>query len=79
MELSNVQSNRLNCLSHEECVNGSKYQKYVSIVLLFKVAEDNYPTDFLVGEDSEPLECRLEDGVFVNTGLSMIMFHGDTL
>ena len=32
-----------------------------------------------VGENSEPLLCRLEDGVVYNTGLAMIMFHADPL
>jgi hypothetical protein len=34
---------------------------------------------FYIGENSEPLLCKLEDGVFFSKGLSMIMFHGDPL
>jgi hypothetical protein len=29
--------------------------------------------------NSEPLLCRLEDGVVCNTGLIKIIFHGDAL
>jgi hypothetical protein len=31
------------------------------------------------GENSEPLVCRLEDGVVYSYGLTMIMFQGDPL
>ena len=32
-----------------------------------------------VGENSEPLLCRLEDGVVYSSGLTMVMFYGDPL
>ena len=32
-----------------------------------------------VGENSEPLLCRLEDGVVYSTGLTMVMVYGDPL
>jgi len=80
MELSKVQSNRVNCPSYEECVNWAKYQKYVSILLLDKVADINYARGVLVGENSEPLECSLEDGIVFNTGLTIIMlFEGSMI
>jgi hypothetical protein len=51
----------------------------VSILLLDNVVEDNYGSIFYGGRNSEPLLCRLEDGVVFNTGLSMTMFYGDPL
>jgi hypothetical protein len=51
----------------------------VSILLNDKFAEDNYARGNFVGENSEPLLCRLEDGVVYSYGQSMVMFHGDPL
>jgi hypothetical protein len=51
----------------------------VSILFVDKIAEDNYASGAFVGENSEPLLCGLDDGVVFNTGLTMIMFHGDPL
>jgi len=76
---SRIQRNRVNCPSIQVCENWAKYQKNVSILLGDKVAEDNYDWGVYVGENSEPLLCKLEDGVFFNAGLTMIMFHGDPL
>ena len=36
----------------------------MSILLLDKVADVNYTTGVLVGGNSEPSECRLEEGVY---------------
>jgi hypothetical protein len=47
--------------------------------LLDKHAEDNYAAGFFVGENSEPLLCRLEDGVVYTFGQSMVLFYGDPL
>ena len=44
-----------------------------------KGAEEHYAIGSLVGENSEPLVCKLEDGVICFTGLNMVMFHGDPL
>jgi hypothetical protein len=78
-EASNVQINRANCPSFELCVDWAKYQKNVSLFLIDIAAEKNFAAGNFVGENSEPLLCRLEDGVFFTTGLSMIMFYGDPL
>jgi hypothetical protein len=78
-ESSNVKRNRVNCPSFEVCVEWAKYQKNVSVLLLDKVAEDNYAAGYFVGENSEPLLCRLEDGIVYSFGQSMVMFHGDPL
>jgi hypothetical protein len=78
-EASQVKRNRVNCPSYEICENWAKYQKNVSILLLDNLAEDNYGIINYVGRNSEPLLCMLEDGVVFNTGLTMIMLHGDPL
>jgi hypothetical protein len=47
--------------------------------LFNKDAEDKYARGLYIGENSEPLLCKIEDGLIFHTGLSMIMFHGDPL
>jgi hypothetical protein len=74
-----VRRNRVNCPSIGVCENWAKYQKNVSILMMDKVAEDNYAMGDYVGENSEHLLCKLDDGVVFTTGLTMIMFHGDPL
>jgi hypothetical protein len=78
-DFSKVQRNRVNCPSFEVCLDWAKYQKNVSILLLDKVAEDEYARGDFVGENSEPLLCRLEDGIVYSFGQSMIMLYGDPL
>jgi hypothetical protein len=78
-EVANVQRNRANCPSFEVCVEWAKYQKNVSIFVVDRIAEEYYARGHFVGENSEPLVCRLEDGIFYFTGLHMVMFHGDPL
>jgi hypothetical protein len=78
-QASSLRRNRVNCPSFEDCVNWAKYQKNVSVLLSDANAEENYASGAFVGENSEPLLCRLEDGVVFNTGLTMLMFHGDPL
>jgi hypothetical protein len=78
-ELSKVKRNRAFCPSFTICETWAKYQKNVSIALFDKFAEDKYARGFFIGENSEPLLCKLEDGLIFRTGLSMIMFHGDPL
>jgi len=79
IEASKIKRKCANCSSHEVCLDWAKYQKNVSILLFDQDAEDNYARGYFVGENSEPLLCRLEDGVVYSFGLSMIMFHGDPL
>jgi len=69
----------VNCPSFEVCVAWAIVHKNVSIFLWDKNAEESYANGDLVGENSEPLLCKLEDGVFFSYGLSMLMFHGDPL
>jgi hypothetical protein len=60
-------------------VNWAIYQKNISILLVDIVAEEHYAAGAFVGENSEPLLCRLEDEAILNTGLTMLMFQGDPL
>jgi len=78
-EASNIKRSSVNCPSLDVCLDWAKYQKNVSILLLDKFAEDNYARGNFVGENSEPLVCRLEDGVVYSFGQGMVMFHGDPL
>jgi hypothetical protein len=78
-EASKVQRNRANCPSFDVCVKWAKYQKNVSVLLADTLADVNYAIGAFIGESSEPLLCRLEDGVVFTTGLTMLMFHGDPL
>jgi hypothetical protein len=75
-EASKVQRNRVNCPSFEVCVDWAKYRKNVSVLLEDNFAEMHYAGGYFIGENSEPLVCRLEDGVVFTSGLTMIMFHG---
>jgi hypothetical protein len=43
------------------------------------VAADSLASGVLLGEDSEPLFCRLEDGVVYTKGYSLVMLYGDPL
>jgi hypothetical protein len=53
------------------------YQKNVSVLLEDNIAEMLYAVGDFVGENSEPWLCRFEDGVVLNSGVTMIMFNGD--
>jgi hypothetical protein len=78
-EASIVKRNKVICSTLEVCTNWAKYHKNVSILLVDMVAEEYYAIGYFVGENSEPLVCRLEDGRVFNTGLAMVMFYGDPL
>jgi hypothetical protein len=41
--------------------------------------KENYSAGVYVGKNTAPLSCRLEDGVVLNTGQTMLIFHGDAL
>jgi hypothetical protein len=74
-----LQRNHANCPSYDVCLNWALYQKNVSIILNEEWLDVNYVAGFFCGENSEPLLCRLEDGVLFTRGLSMVMLHGDPL
>jgi len=74
-----IKRNHVNCPSKEICFAWIKDHKNVSIILLDKEAELRYATGEFVGKNSEPLLCKLEDGIFLSFGQSMQLFHGDPL
>ena len=78
-EASKVQNKQANCPLFEVCLNWTLYQKNVSILVDDFSVEMSYARGQYVGENSEPLLCRLEDGVVYSTGLTMIMVYGDPL
>jgi len=78
-EASVVKRNQVICSTFEVCANWAKYHQNISILLVDMVAEEYYAIGYFVGENSEPLVCRLEDGIVFNTGLAMTMFYGDPL
>ena len=78
-ESLNIQRNHVKCPSFGVCFAWAKYHTNVSVLLPDKIVEEFYAIGGLVGENSEPFLCRLEDGVFHSYGNSMIMFHGDPL
>jgi hypothetical protein len=78
-EVSKVKQKRVICPSYDICVDWAKYHKNVSVLLLDKVVEEKYAWGEFVGEKSESLLCRLEDGVVFNNQLAMVILHGDPL
>jgi hypothetical protein len=74
-----VKRSRVNCPSFGVCMNWAKYQKNVSVLVGDAEAWEQYAVGHFIGENSEPLICRLEDGVVFTSGLTMVMFHGDPL
>jgi len=69
----------VNCPSFQVCVDWAKDKKNVSILIFDKDAEVNYAFGNFIGKNSEPLLCKLDDGVVYSYGQSMIMFYGDPL
>jgi len=78
-EASNVFRNLVDCPSYDVCLNWAKYQKNVSFLMNNQEAELRYATGYFVGGNSEPLVCKLEEGVFLQTVYTMVMSHGDPL
>jgi len=78
-EGSKVQTKLANCPSYEVCWNWAKYYRNVTILFADVTVELKYALGEILGENSEPVVCRLEDGVVYDDGLRMLMFHGDPL
>ena len=78
-EASKVLRNRVDCPSFEVCVKWAMYQKNVSVMLSDLSAEERNAFGTFVGQNSEPLLCKLEDGIFLQTGRTIIMLHIDPL
>ena len=78
-EVSKVQTNIVVCPSDEDCIDWLKEKKNVSVLF----ADDDIDEEFALGlycdENSRTFLCWMEDGVFRQTGLTMIMLHGDPL
>ena len=69
----------MKCPSYEVCAKWAMIRKKVSILSSDTVADEYYASGSYVGENSEPLMCRLGDGLLYITGLAMIIFHADPL
>jgi hypothetical protein len=78
-EALKVRSNRINCPSKPICLVWALHQKNVSVLLSDFAFEIKYASGHYVGENSESLLCKLEDGAIANPALSMLLFHGDPL
>ena len=73
-----IKRNHVNC-PLKICFAWIKDHKNVSIIMLDKLAEELYATGYFIGKNSEPLLCKLEDGMFLSIGQTMQLFHGDPL
>ena len=58
-EVSKVLRNRVDCLSFEVCLKWAVYQKNVSTILSDLYVEIYYANGALVGDNSEPLLCKV--------------------
>jgi hypothetical protein len=78
-ELSNVGRMNANCPSIKVCEYWAKYYKNVSVFFSdnnFQIASGS---GIYVGENGEPLLCKIDDGVFFNAQCVLIMFYGEPL
>jgi len=78
-EKSIVGKNRVNCPSGLACEIWAMNQRNISILFNDVLAENCYANGSFLGENSEPLMCRLEDGVVYTKGFGMVMLYGDPL
>jgi hypothetical protein len=78
-DASNLQSRHVNCPSRRVCFEWALNHKNVSILWYDLDIEISFAYGDFIGENSEPLLCKLQDGVVYNTGLTMGMFYGDPL
>jgi hypothetical protein len=79
IEMSNVRRNLADCPSYDICLNWAVLEQNVSVV----VPEDNFEmlvdTYLLLKKNVKRPLCRIEDGVFSNNQLAMLMFNGEPL
>ena len=78
-EASKVLRNRVDCPSYKICVNWAKHHTNVSFLWNELSGEAFYAKGDFVGENSKPLLCKLEDGVFLQVGQTMVTIHGEPL
>ena len=71
--------NHVYCSSYSVYLDWTMYQKNILILLLEINVEFLYAMGDLVGKNSKPLLCRLEDGVFFPVSPTTMMFRGDPL
>jgi hypothetical protein len=65
--------------AYRVCFEWIVYLKSVSIFISDFFHELISVVSKFVGENSEPLTCRIEDGIFYSSVLTIIMFHGEPL
>ena len=78
-EVLKVQRSRAICPSYRFTVDWAMYHKNVWILFSDRYPEIYYAIGDMLGENSEPLKCRLEDEVVYSDGLRMIMLQGGSL
>ena len=78
-EKSNIEKNSVICPPNLVCATWAMNQKNVSIMINDIMAADSLASGVLLGENTEPLFCRLEDGVVYSKGYSMVMLYGAPL
>ena len=78
-EVLKVIRNLADCPSFKVCLKWAMFEKNMSIIFSDNFAEESYALGTFVGENSEPLLCKLEDGVFLRTGRTMITLRTDPL
>jgi len=78
-ESSKVQTNGVICPLDDDCINWVVYQKNASALLDDDNVKEKFALGFYFDENSKPMLCGIKDGVFCQTGLTMIMLHGDPL
>jgi hypothetical protein len=57
----------------------AKNQRNISILINDFYAANFFANGSFLGEKSEPLLCKLEDGVVYTKGFGMVMLYGDPL
>jgi len=78
-KVSNVQNHHANCPLYWDCIDWAKYHKNDSILFSDLEMELYYAEGDMLGENSEPFLCALDDGVVYNEGLRLVMLQGDQL
>jgi hypothetical protein len=73
----NVKTNLAKCSEFGACIRMVSQYKNASILFNDLVADAKYAEGIMLGENSEPSLCRLEDGIVYNDALSMVMLKGD--
>jgi hypothetical protein len=79
IDTTKIFRNRVYCPSFEVCISWAKYQRNVSFLMPDYFAEIYYSNGALFGENFKNLVCKLEDGLILQYGYSMVMFQGNPL